>query len=378
MSDNTNNQHLELGMDGPRALRPEEHRSALRLIDSAFRPEQPGAMEREYSLVLGIDNIENMRVIVKDGEVISHTAIYFSTLRSADLTFKVGGISAVATHPDYRCKGLASSVLRDCVRVMRERGCHLSFLWTDRHDFYRSFGYEPAGAFYLIKPDLSSLSSEPADCNFVPYTPELLHEIKEIHDRESLRTERTAKEYETYFALPGVRALLAMRDGRVTAYAVMGKGRDLRGFMHDWGGDPQDLLCLVRELSVLSDADEVFVLAPTEENKFARLLASMGTPGMYMKFVMFSIINVEGVSSIISDSVSNRLGCEFEIIRDATGVKLKVGCEETCVEPDRMLVNVLFGPDSPSTILSGFSSETLSAMDKTFPIPLFIWGLDWV
>ena len=84
MSDNHDKQSAIPGMDGPRALRPEEHRSALRLIDSAFRPEQPGAMEREYSLVLGMDNIENMRVIVKDGEVISHTAIYCSTLRSRE------------------------------------------------------------------------------------------------------------------------------------------------------------------------------------------------------------------------------------------------------------------------------------------------------
>jgi len=317
-------------------------------------------------------------VIVKDGKVVSHTAIYFSTLRSGDLSFKIGGISAVATHPDYRKKGLASSVLRDCVKVMRERGCHLSFLWTDRHDFYRSFGFEPAGSFYLVKPDASKMAGASQDSEIMSYTPERLSEIMEIHDREPLRTERTAKEYETYFALPGLRTLLTVRDGRVSAYAVMGKGGDLQGFIHDWGGNPQDLLCLVRELSARVENGEVFVLAPTHENEFARLLVSMDALGMYMKFVMFSIVDVEGVSSIVSDYVSSRLGRDFHIVQDSTGVKIKVGHEEAYVEPSRMLASVMFGPDAPSTFLNGLSSDTLAALDKALPIPLFIWGLDWV
>ena len=61
MSNNSGEHRTTESMDGPRALRPEEHGSALRLIDSAFRPNNPGAMLREYSHVLGLDNIENMR-----------------------------------------------------------------------------------------------------------------------------------------------------------------------------------------------------------------------------------------------------------------------------------------------------------------------------
>ena len=160
MEKNTNIQNMAL--DGPRALCPEEYPAAMNLINSIFRPENPGSMEHEYSLVFAKDNIENMRVIVKDGEVISHTAIYCSTVKSGDLEFRMGGISAVATHPDYRSRGLAGAVMRDCVEVMREQGCHLSFLWTDRYDFYRPFGYEPAGSFYMFKPEPSVLGETSA------------------------------------------------------------------------------------------------------------------------------------------------------------------------------------------------------------------------
>ena len=378
MGQNADGQHASQQLDGPRALRPEEYPAALRFVNSIFRPQAPNSMEHEYSLVFGKDNIENMRVIVKGSEVISHTAIYCSTLRSRELAFKVGGISAVATHPDYRGRGLASRVMRDCISVMRERGCHLSFLWTDRHSFYRNLGYEPSGSFYLFKPTPSSLSDAPPDCEIVPYAPERLPEIVEIHDRELLRTERTAKEYETYFALSRTQTLLALRDRKVSAYAVMGKGRDLRGFMHDWGGDPRDLLRLARELAALSETGEIYVLAPVHENDFTSLLTGMSVPSAFMKLIMLSVIDVNGLSSMVSGYVSSRLGRDFRIVQDVAGVKIKVGREEAYVEPARMLAGVMFGPEPPSSFLSGFSEDTLSALERALPIPLFIWGLDWV
>jgi len=378
MKRNSDGHNAETQLDGPRALRPEEHAATLRFINSVFRPEDPGTMEIEYPHVLGEDNIENMRVILDGGEVVSHTSIHYSTLRSRDFAFKLGGISAVGTHPAYRCRGLAGSVMRDCIEVMRERGCHLSFLWTDRHDFYRNVGYEPSGSFCLFKPAPSTLSGAPKDSKIVPYSPDRLPEIIEIHDREPLRTERTAKVYETYFSLLRIQTLLALRDDKLSAYAVMGKGRDLRGFMHDWGGEPRDLLRLAGEMAELSGTGEIYVLAPAHENGFTSFLTDMNVPGAFMKLVMLRVIDVDGLSSIVSEHVSDRLGMDFRIAQDSKGVKLTVGREEAYIEPARMLACVMFGPEPPSTFLSGFSEDTLSALDKVLPIPLFIWGLDWV
>jgi len=364
--------------DGPRALRPEEQPAAMRLINLLFRPDNPGSMEKEFPHIFGETNMENMRVILNGNEVISHTAIVNSTLKSGDLSFKIGGISAVGTHPDYRGKGLASEVMRDCIDVMREQGCHISFLWTDLHGFYQNLGYEPSGSFCLFKPPPSILSGASQDCEVVPYSPERLPEIIQIHDREFIRTERTAQEYETYFSTPKSITLMALRDGRVTAYAVMGMGRDLQGFIHDWGGEPRDLLHLARELTALSETGEIYFLAPAHENRLTSHLMDMDVPSVFMNLVMLKVIDVDGVSSIVSDYVSGRMGREFQIAQDSTGVKIKVGREEAYIEPARILASVLFGPEPPSSYLKDFPQEMLSALDKALPIPFFIWGLDWV
>ncbi len=378
MERNTIGHHGEHSLDGPRALKPHEYSAALRLINSVFRPNGPYTMQNDYPLVLGMDNIENMRVIAKGDEIISHAAIYFSTVRSGDLTFKVGGISSVATDPAYRGKGLASRVMRDCLRVMREHSCHISFLWTDRHDFYRNFGYEPSGSSYMFMPTPEILSNASLDCEIAHYSPEHLPEIIEIHDRESNLTERTFNEYTTYFALPKIETLIALRDGKVSAYAVMGNGKDLPGFIYECGGVPCDILRLIREFTTLSETGNVYILAPAFENDLTAFLTEMNAPKAYMRLTMFNVIDVSGLSSVVNGYVSNRLHRDFRITEDSSGVQIKIGREQAYVEPARMLASILFGPEPPSSFLNGFSRETLSLLDKILPIPLFVWILDWV
>lgn len=378
MAERENENNSTPRLDEPRALRSEEHSSALKLINSTLRPNGPRTILKEYPLVLGKKNIENMRVIVEGGEVLSHAAIYFSKLRSGDLVFTVGGINSVATDVAYRGRGLGSEVMRDCIKVMRDSSCHLSILWTQRHGFYRNLGYETAGSSRLFKARARQFSHVPRDCKIISYSPRYMPGIIEIHNRENLRTERTAKEYETYFALPKTRALLAVRGKTVSAYAVMGKGEDLRNCIHDWGGDPRDLLALVRKLASLASTGEIMILAPAGQREFTRLLDQMRIPSASEYLAMMKVIDVEGLSSVLGDNLSGKLGMDFQILRSGSGFRIKVGREEAAMEQERNLVRLLFGPDAASNILTGISRETLRALDRALPIPLFIWGLDSV
>ncbi len=365
-------------LDGPRVLRPEERRSALDLINSALRPNGPSTILKEYPLVLGKGNLHNMRVVVKGREVLSHAALYFSKLRSRDIVFDVGGVGSVATHPEYRGRGLASAVIRDCVSIMKESHCHLSVLWTQRHDFYRKLGYEAAGSEYLFRARASDFAHVSRDCKVVPYSRRRLSAIIEIHERETLRTERTRKQYETYLGIPKTKTLLAMRGNAVTAYAVMGKGEDFGNCIHEWGGNAGDLLSLVREFTSSSSSGEIMILAPAQENEFTRLLRRMRLTEMFEYLAMMRIIDLESLSSLLHNCLSPRLGGEFRVWRSASGLMMKAGAEEAKVEQEQKLVRVLFGPEPASSLLGGFSPQTLRALDGALPIPLFIWGLDSV
>ena len=364
--------------DGPRALHPTEYASALKLINAVLRPPAHGTILKEYPLVLGTDNIENMRVIVQGNEVVSHAAIYFSNLRTGNLVFKVGGIGSVATHPDCRGRGLASAVIRDCIRIMEEAKCHLSVLWTQRRDFYGRLRYETAGSEYLFRAKASDFAHISCECKVIPYSPERLSAIIDIHERETCRTERTRNEYETYFGIPKTKTLLAMRGNTVTAYAAMGKGEDFRSCVHEWGGDANDVLCLAHTFARSSSMGEIVILTPSQENDFTRLLKQMRLMKIFEYLAMIRVIDAEGPSSILHDHLSLRLGRNFQIERSQTGLSIKVGDEEIILDQEQKLMRLLFGPDSASSLLRGFSPETIHSLESELPIPLFIWGLDSV
>jgi GNAT superfamily N-acetyltransferase len=363
--------------DGPRSLQPEEHSSAITLLNAVLRPDGPASILQEYPLVLGTENIQNMFVMVKGNEVVSHAAIYFSRLLSGRLVFKVGGIGSVATHPDYRGKGLASAVINHCIDVMEEAGCHLSVLWTQRHDFYRNLGFETAGSEYLYRIKPAQLAKDRSSCEVVPFSFRHLPAIIDIHDRERMRTERTRGEWEAYLGLPKAKALVAMRDDEATAYAVMGKGEDFQRCVLEWGGDVGDLLCIMRAFGA-AIGGEFMVLVPAHRSGFTQRLEQMRFPRLFEYLAMMRIMNVKSVSSLIRDHVREQVGTNFQLCEDEAGLKIGIEREEIIVPERRMLARILFGPNPVSNLPGGLPRKTAAAIDKVFPIPLFIWGLDSV
>src|SRR5699024_11848472 len=59
-------------------------------------------------------------------------------------SFNMGGISAVATWPEYRRRGIAKDLLQHSLRKMKENGQVISLLHPFLVGFYRKYGWELA------------------------------------------------------------------------------------------------------------------------------------------------------------------------------------------------------------------------------------------
>ena len=116
-----------------------------RLLDDIFR-RRHGVTDQhiltDFPVVFAPENRRNSRIIVEDGKVVSHAALLPCELVVGDQRLRAGGIAVVATHPDYRLRGFAASLMRDLQRTIHEEGFDLGFLWTSVPDFYRSLGWE--------------------------------------------------------------------------------------------------------------------------------------------------------------------------------------------------------------------------------------------
>jgi len=89
----------------------------------------------------------DLRVIVEDDEQpVCHVGIYRREGMWRERKIRIGGIGSVATHPDFRKKGLASIAIDAALHTLRdERSNDFALLFCDPEmvDFYASRNWKP-------------------------------------------------------------------------------------------------------------------------------------------------------------------------------------------------------------------------------------------
>jgi predicted acetyltransferase len=121
-------------------LSGEELRAVVDLLDRAFEKTPREYFER-HVLRDATLSLEDTRVLLRDGEIVSSVQIYPRTMWVENRKIRFGGIGNVGTEPEARKQGLASLLMRDALERMRERGYPLSVLTTDINPYYEKFGY---------------------------------------------------------------------------------------------------------------------------------------------------------------------------------------------------------------------------------------------
>ena len=116
--------------EGPRGTKPEEADKLMELVDSVFASNWPVRMRGRFPVLFSNENLENCRIIVHDGKPVSHVGYLVRDAVIAGPTIRIASIGAVCTHPDYRKQHLASRLLDDCERRMREQGVDVIYICT--------------------------------------------------------------------------------------------------------------------------------------------------------------------------------------------------------------------------------------------------------
>ena len=119
-----------------RAARPADMPAAYEVLSLCFPDARPDAFRRETEHDSTF-RWRQGRVVEVDGAVVGYLRIFDRRMWLRGARLRAAGIGSVATHPDYRRRGLATALLRDTLALLHRDGYHLSFL-----------GSEVAAAFY--------------------------------------------------------------------------------------------------------------------------------------------------------------------------------------------------------------------------------------
>ena len=90
----------------------DELRQVVDLCDAAF-PETPREYFDRHILHDGTLALEDTRILVKDGKIVSSVQVFPRTIYAAGKKMNVGGIGNVATLPSERKNGYAGMVMKD-------------------------------------------------------------------------------------------------------------------------------------------------------------------------------------------------------------------------------------------------------------------------
>jgi GNAT superfamily N-acetyltransferase len=368
-------------MDGPRPLFEHELGDFVRFLSTQLRPDNEWSIADEYPLALHDANLNNVRVIKSEADGFLSAAVMKPlVLKSAAGLFKVAAIGSVVTRPENRNQGLSRRILDACLDAGRAHGCDFAILWTGLFDFYRKIGFELGGVeICLTLPENFTVPAEVEgrglrflESNKVD--PEAILKLYTQHTAGSLRT---SEDIRKYLQIPNSRVFTAWDEAnRLQAYAVEGKGADLDGHIHEWGGGVSKLLPLLAHMS-RAGGRPLNLIAPAHAGHLIRRLKELGAGEHSGVLGMIKVLNPPQFLLKIKKYI-RAMGADDVVLEPREGrFYMGHGGEVFSTDAESDLVRLIFGPLKASQ-LRVFDPATAAAFEKLFPIPLWVWGWDSV
>lgn len=141
-----------------RAARPADLPAVYDLLSLCFPDARPDLFRRQTDGDSSFRRRHARVVEAEGGRIVGYLRIFEREMWVRGARLRVAGIGSVATHPDYRRRGLATTLLRDTLARLRRDGYHLSFLGTEvAAPFYERLGWR-----IVRQPSHSTPTSEAA------------------------------------------------------------------------------------------------------------------------------------------------------------------------------------------------------------------------
>jgi predicted acetyltransferase len=175
---------------------------------------------------------EELRVVVRDGRVVSCLTLIHAGLFMHGVCLPMGGVRHVATDPEEQNRGYASALLRDSLRKLRRQGLVTSVLFPFSFRYYRKFGYELGGnhCHFWTRPNCVPAYAERRECRTAePGECAALARFYAERARQSICVmARDERRWTSICTDSDLRVLVHGRP-EIDGYAVLAEGRDSYG-----------------------------------------------------------------------------------------------------------------------------------------------------
>jgi predicted N-acetyltransferase YhbS len=319
------------------------------LLDRNFGVKAPGRFMDDFPIwdeKLGPEGEKVLRIGVWDGDaLVSCAGVRLAQLRVPTGSLDVALIGAVATAESHRGQGLASRTVSLAVEWARERGAGLAMLWGGETALYERLGFELCGV--QVRPPLSELDlgAPLKDLSQITlgrgWIPTLMSSLRMRGSGVKLapQDERWMEAHQ------GVDWYWLGDPESPQAYAGIGRGIDLHGLVHEWGGESPEALKALLQLVCMERPDAQLLASPELLSAW-----SLGAPRPSSEVEFLCMARALDATRLVR----------------AFGVPLSAD-NPLLTTPNAAICRLLFGP-----------SEQMGATAEPGAVSLWIWGLDAV
>lgn len=256
-----------------RICQPQDLTERNRLLQECLRPEPlPFPIATEYPLVLSPEEMEFSYGIFQEDKICSHANLW--PRRVLNLTgeevFKVGLVGNVATHSAWRGHGLMRSLLTAIEEEATRQELDALILWSDLESFYHKLGFKSVGKEYrfgfLAGDFTKSMATRTIrSIKGKDLSAEMLKYLMELRPKIPLTLERSAEEFQRLLNIPWLELYLSTSDSAIDGYAMVGKGYDMLGIVHEWAAkDCRGLLDILAQICRSKQLEQITLLAPRD------------------------------------------------------------------------------------------------------------------
>ena len=237
--------------NGVRSLRKDEMGSLRKLLGEVFFSDladiQPHAMNEE--------NASNLRVVVEDGEVVSHIGTIKRHVSIFGCPLRVASLGGVATYESHRGKGYATALLEDTMRVCREDDVDYIMVSGYRNMYHR-YGCRYVGKDWMFQVDSEQAGDfDDSDLTITHASEADIGVIGSIYRRESVRWLRPPSDIA--FGIDGwvrnraAKTYLIKQGDHLLAFGVMQQARESdegRLTLQDYAGERSAIVGVLGKL----------------------------------------------------------------------------------------------------------------------------------
>jgi len=364
-------------MEGPRAPTTQEFPELVDFLNKNLREQTVAAwsIAEEYPTAVNAENIQNFRIIKEEMKILSHALMKPIMCKTRRGLFKVGALGSVVTENEYRNQGLSQTIIKDCLSSMTAQNCDIAILWTNLYDFYRKLGFELAGSEISLTVD-KPLPLPPHEFKIIQNNKVDPQALYRLYSQHSVSSIRSLDDFEKYLKIPNCRLYTAWnKDGRMEAYAVEGKGADLQGYIHEWGGGVDAIVALVNHIR-LATGKPVTLISPIHAQGLIRKLESFGVKRLDGFLGMIKITHPQNFFAKIIKNARQEWGVS-NLVLEKRGDDFYYGVGSDLFKTDQEadIVRLLFGPPKPSQFHDS-GPQVNAVFDQIFPLEMWVWGWD--